>query len=103
MEIRNSAEALKAFLGVTPSVTGQVQPIRNGETAGSQAAFAGDRATLSRAATEVSQTAAGPEVRMERVAAIRQALAAGTYRIPASEVADKVIDAMSAGGLGSSK
>jgi hypothetical protein len=36
---------------------------------------------------------------MDRVAAIQQALAAGTYEVPATMVADKVIDSMIEAGL----
>ena len=32
--------------------------------------------------------------RMERIAAIQKSIAAGTYRIPAAEIADKLIDHM---------
>jgi len=53
---------------------------------------------LSAAATEASQAAAEPDVRMDKVAAVQAALAAGTYDVPAAAVAGKVIDAMLAGG-----
>ena len=65
--------------------------------------FAGDEATLSQAGTEVSQSASQEGVRADRVAAIQQAMAAGTYSVPASAVADKVIDSMMAAGMGSGK
>jgi len=100
MEIRNDAEALKAFLGVSSPGLGKTHPIRNAGTAASQAALAGDKATLSQAASEVSQSIAEADIRMEKVVAIQQALAAGTYSVPASEVADKVIEVMLAGGFG---
>jgi negative regulator of flagellin synthesis FlgM len=61
------------------------------------AALTSDRATLSSAGSEVSQTAADPEVRMDKVAAVQAALAAGTYNVPASAVASKVVDAMLGG------
>lgn len=101
MEIRNNAEALKAFLGVSSPASPQARQVRNSENNISQAGFAGDQATLSHAGSEVSQSASLDGVRAERVAAVRQALAAGTYRVPASAVADKVIDSMLAGGMGS--
>lgn len=102
MEIRNSAEALKAFLGVSSPASAQAPQIRGNESAVAQAAFAGDQATLSHAGTEVSQSAAQAGVRSEKVSAIQQALAACTYNVPASAVAGKVIDAMLGGGMGSS-
>jgi negative regulator of flagellin synthesis FlgM len=102
MEIRNNAEAMKAFLGVSSPGSTQVQLNRNADTAASHAAFAGDQATLSQAA-EVLQSADGPDVRMDKVAAVQQALAAGTYSVPAEKVAEKMIDTMLAGGLGSNQ
>jgi len=103
MEIRNNADALKAFLGINSPVSAQAQPVRSTETAAIQAVFAGDQATLSQAATEVSQSATGADVRMEKVTAVQRALAGGTYSVPASKVADKVIDAMLNGGFGSNE
>jgi len=101
MEIRNNAEALKTFLGVSSPATTQAPQIRSNENAAAQAAFAGDQATLSHAGTEVSQSAAQAGVRTDKVSAIQQALAGGTYDVQASAVAGKVIDAMLGGGFGS--
>jgi len=39
-------------------------------------------------------TAGGTEVRMDKVAAIQAALAAGTYNVSALDVASKVVDSM---------
>jgi len=103
MEIRNNAEALKAFLGVSSTDSAQAQQIRHIENNIAHAGFAGDQATLSHAGTEVSQSASLEGIRADKVAAIQQALAAGTYTVPTSAVADKVIDSMLAGGLASSR
>ncbi|WP_348261384.1 flagellar biosynthesis anti-sigma factor FlgM [Telmatobacter sp. DSM 110680] len=100
MEIRNNAEALKAFLGVSSPASAQAQQVRSNESNTVQAGFAGDQATLSQAGTEVSQSAALEGVRADRVMTIQQALAAGTYNVPASAVADKVIDSMLGGAPG---
>lgn len=56
-----------------------------------------DRATLSSAASEISDAATGEDVRMDKVSQVQQALAAGTYDVSASAVASKVVDAMLGG------
>ena len=45
----------------------------------------------------MAQAVSGDGVRMEKVAAIQAALAAGTYDVPASAVASKLVDAMLGG------
>lgn len=100
MEIRNNAEALKAFLGVSGPGSAQGPQVRATEGTAIQGALAGDLATLSRAGKEVSQSASVAGVRADKVAGIQQALAAGAYSVPASAVADKVIDTMFDGGIG---
>jgi negative regulator of flagellin synthesis FlgM len=71
------------------------QPKSGSTAAGS--ALSSDQATFSSAGSEVSQTASGTEVRMDKVAAIQAALAAGTYNVPAADVASKVVDSMLGG------
>ena len=96
MDIRSSLEGLKSLLGTpapTPATTAQ---LKSGATAGGSA-LSSDQATFSSAGSEVSQTAGGTEVRMEKVAAIQAALAAGTYNVPAADVATKVVDSMLGG------
>jgi negative regulator of flagellin synthesis FlgM len=69
----------------------------SGKTAASDAqpARAGtDQATLSTAASAAAAAEPDSDVRMDRVAEIQQALASGTYNVPASEVAGKMIDQM---------
>jgi flagellar biosynthesis anti-sigma factor FlgM len=55
---------------------------------------AADVATLTSAGSAAAQSAPDSDVRMDKVSAIQQALAAGTYNVPASAVADKMIDRM---------
>ncbi len=99
MEIRNNVEALKAFLGVSSSNAPRGSQAVNNEEGVAQASLAGDRATLSHAGTEVSQSVSEGAVRMDKVAAIQRALAAGNYEVPATMVAGKVIDSMIEAGL----
>ena len=92
MDIRNSLDGLKSLLGVS-------QPVQPATGARSNAAAApsgmgSDRATLSSAGSEVSLTAGEDGVRPEKVAGVQAALAAGTYNVPASAVASKMVDAM---------
>jgi negative regulator of flagellin synthesis FlgM len=62
---------------------------------GSQRAEAeGDQATLSTAASMAAAAAPDSDVRMDKVAEIQQALASGSYNVPASAVAGKMIDQM---------
>jgi negative regulator of flagellin synthesis FlgM len=95
MDIRNSLEGLKTLLGVTPP---GAAPQRNTSTATSGANAAGsDRATFSSAGSQVSQASAEPDVRLDKVASIQAALAAGTYNVPASAVASRLVGAMLGG------
>lgn len=92
MDIRSSLDGLKSLLGVTPAVTAATQAKSNAAT--SATVLGSDQATLSSAGSEVSLTAADPGVRMDKVAEVQAALAAGTYNVPASAVASKVVDSM---------
>lgn len=95
MDILTSLEGLKSIFGATqaPAAASQTQ---SGAPAGA-AAFSSDRATLSNAGSEVSQTASDSDVRLDKVASIQAQLAAGTYDVPASAVASKLIWSMQAG------
>ena len=93
MEIRNSAEALDALLGIPSPGRANSGQVRSGSFPG-QETLAGDRATLSSAGTEVFHSAAESDVRVDKVAAVQKALASGTYNVPASEVAGKIVEAM---------
>jgi flagellar biosynthesis anti-sigma factor FlgM len=95
MDIRNSLDGLKSLLGVAPPAPAATQTKSN--TAAGSGALASDSATLSSAGSEVSLTAAEPGVRMDKVASVQAALEAGTYNVPASAVASRVVDAMLGG------
>lgn len=93
MDIRSSLEGLKSLLGTPAAVPAGSQPPKSpGATAGS--GLGSDRATFSSAASEVAQTAGDTSVRMDKVAGIQAALAAGSYNLSAGAVASKVVDSM---------
>jgi len=96
MDVRNSLDGLRSLLGVNTAAASAPQGKSN--TAPGASSFDSDRATLSNAASEISQGASADGVRTDKVAAVQAALAAGTYAVPASDVAGKVIDSMLAGG-----
>ncbi len=95
MDIRNSFEGLKSLLGVVS--TSQARPQLTHSARADEAVLGNDHATLSSAASEVSQAASEDGVRMEKVAGIKAALDAGSYNVPASAVAAKIVDAMLGG------
>ena len=97
MNISNSLEGLRSLFGVNPAAPSSPQGNSNASAAPA-GALESDSATLSSAASEVSQAVSGEGVRTEKVAAVQAALAAGTYNVPASAVASKLVDAMMAGG-----
>ncbi len=97
MDIRSSMDGLRSLLGVSQPASSSAQQIKQPSTtdAGS---FNTDRATLSSAGSFVFQALTDDGVRMDKVAGIQAALAAGTYNVPASAVASKMIDSMLGGG-----
>lgn len=96
MDIRSSLDGLKTLLGVTPAAPSTSRP--QAGKLGEGGSMSSDRATLSSAGSEVAQAAADGGVRAEKVAEIQAALAAGSYSVPASAVASRVVDAMLGGG-----
>lgn len=94
MDIRNNLDGLKSLLGANSAAPATPQAGRN-HAASSSSALDSDQATFSSAASQVSLAAAdGGSVRSDKVAGIQAALAAGTYSVPASAVASKLVDAM---------
>jgi anti-sigma28 factor (negative regulator of flagellin synthesis) len=93
MEISEKSEALKSFLGVS-TLPASTRPNRRLETAQPHAAFTGDQVSLSAAGSKIHDSAGQGGMRMERVTAVQEALAAGTYGVSPLKVADKVIESM---------
>jgi len=93
MDIRSSLDGLKTLLGVTPPATSAAQKPKPGLAAEANS-LNSDRATLSSAGSEVALSAMDGDVRTAKVAEIQAALRAGTYDVPASAVAAKMVDSM---------
>ncbi len=96
MDIRSSLDGLKGLLGVTAPPTPPTQS-KPGNSTATPSALTSDRATFSSAGSQVAQTASDTDVRMDKVSSIQAALAAGTYNVPPSAVASKMVDAMLGG------
>ena len=58
------------------------------------AAHKADHTSLSATGSVISQALDGDDVRNEKVAALQQAIASGTYHVPSSAVADKLINSL---------
>ena len=97
MDIRSSLDGLKSLLGTAPATPAASQPTRSAGTSG-RSTLGGDQATFSSAGNEVSLTVADSGVRTDKVASIQAALASGTYNVPASAVASRLVDAMLGAG-----
>ena len=83
--------------GVTPAESSKtVQLISPKET--SEGAVAnvqhGDLTNLSSTGGLVAQALGDSDVRTEKVAALQQAITAGEYSVPSSDVADKIIQSL---------
>ena len=91
MNVSNNLQALQQLFS-SPEVT---EATDKTSAPASQRAEAGtDQATLSAAASVAAAAAPDSDVRMDKVAEIQQALASGSYNVPASAVAGKMIDQM---------
>jgi negative regulator of flagellin synthesis FlgM len=98
MDVRNNLDGLRSLLGAQTSPASAASTRSGAQTGAAGASeLTGDQATLSGAGSEVSLESASDGVRMDKVAAVQAALAAGTYSVPASSVATKMVDAMLAG------
>lgn len=92
MVIRNSLEGLSSLFGA--NTTASVGTAINSGAVSDKGVLSSDSATLSSAASQMSQSATEDGVRMEKISAVQSALAAGTYKVSSAEVASKVVDAM---------
>jgi negative regulator of flagellin synthesis FlgM len=92
MDIRNSLDGLRALLGVNAADPAASHAKATASVATSD--WGSDSAKLSSAANQISEAASDESVRMDKITAVQQALASGTYNVPASAVSAKLVDAM---------
>jgi negative regulator of flagellin synthesis FlgM len=96
--IHNNSNNVNSISNRTPAENQSVSPVSSAQVQPSAqaggSAPAADHATVSVAGTGISQSSGGSDVRMEKVAAVQQALANGTYNIPAEAVASSVVNSM---------
>jgi len=88
MNVRNGIEGLTQILPAQSAVVAKTSSTPESEAKGE------DKAELSTLGTQVAQFAATSDVRMDKVTSIQNALQAGTYQVPALDVAKKVIASM---------
>jgi negative regulator of flagellin synthesis FlgM len=94
MNVNNSLQGMQQLFS-SQEVARPAGKAEASDARGAQGSQEGtDQATLSSAASLAAAAAPDSDVRMEKVTAIQQALASGTYNVPASEVAGKMIDQM---------
>ena len=96
MNIRSGIENLGFVPLASPSTqaTNAYAATKKIDNAATHETATEDQATLSNAASQVAQSAAGSDVRLDKVATIQTALQSGTYDIPALDVAKKIITSM---------
>lgn len=86
-----SADAARGALAAARTVAAPLSPW---SADSAFAEIAGNTAKVSLAGAMISQATTGSDVRFEKVAALRQAIAAGTYNVSAADLADKLIGTM---------
>jgi negative regulator of flagellin synthesis FlgM len=89
MNVRNDIENLSQILASQPA-----QSAAAGKPSASAPQGSTDTAEVSAIGTQVVHSAGDSDVRLDKVASIQAALQAGTYQVPASAVAQKLIGAL---------
>ena len=92
MNVNNNLQAMQQLFS-SQQVTEAASTVSRNTTTQAAAPIT-DEATLSPAASLAAMSAPDSDVRMDKVAQVQQALAAGTYNIPSGAVAGKMIDHM---------
>lgn len=91
--IGNLQQALSSIASTTKPVTDAATSETNG-SASTQPSVREDQASLSSTSGIMAQALEGSDVRSAKVSALQQAIASGSYNVPSSDVAAKVIDSL---------
>jgi len=89
----------QALSSITPAETKPSQQVSEAGSAATRGGAAStavqtDHADLSAAGGALSRALEGSDVRMEKVQALQQAIASGSYHVSSSDVADKLIQSL---------
>ncbi|MCU1321556.1 MAG: hypothetical protein JWM43_1205 [Acidobacteriaceae bacterium] len=76
------------------AVSGNAQADASKPSSGSDGIVPKDAATLTSLGAVMAQAVAGSDTNAAKVAALTEAIATGTYSVPASAVADKLLESM---------
>jgi negative regulator of flagellin synthesis FlgM len=94
MNVNDGLHGLPEALGISQaSPVSAVQPQQQTPNSASTNNIQ-DRTEVSTAASLANQAMSVPDVRMDKVAAMQQVLADGTYQVSATDVADKLLGHM---------
>ncbi len=100
MSYANGVGALQQVLSsMTPAATQPTEPTNVPNQGGAVVADAGranhaDQTNLSSAGGMIAHALTGSDVRSEKVAALQQAIASGSYSVSSSDVAGKMIQSL---------
>lgn len=99
MSFGNGIGDLKQALGTAVAVSETKAAPRSESTttanqAASGSAAKADEASLSTTSGLIAQSLAGSDVRTGKVEALRQAISDGSYQVPSTEVAGKIIQSL---------
>jgi negative regulator of flagellin synthesis FlgM len=90
----SDAGALGATVGIAGVARAGAAPRNSRLANGAAGELAMDTAKVSLAGAMISQATRGSDVRFDKVAALQQAIAAGTYSVSSASLADKLIGAL---------
>ena len=94
MNVNDGLHGLPEALGVAQTSPVSATQPQTQASASSTASSMQDRTEVSTAASLAHRAMSVPDVRMDKVAAVQQALANGTYQVSPTDVADKIIRRM---------